>query len=134
MMSASMTPFAIRSTARPKLCRTAIDPTMVISSLYTRNGEKDALAADGATPNCWKVPPRRTRVRPSSMTGMTPVQSMTVSQPCGRSRSDALAPVASAPRRSAISRRSLLMSTTEREAAPAALASWSIISPMVPAP
>ena len=45
-----------------------------------------ARASVGATPNCWKVPPRRTRVTASSIAATTPVQSITTSQPAGRVR------------------------------------------------
>ena len=100
-----------------------------------RKGEKAAVASVGATPNCWKVPPRRTRDSPSSMAAGAPVQSMTTSHPSvaphvvggRRHRRDADPP-------GAVSSRSGSRSTTVTEAAPARGASWAIISPIVPAP
>ena len=92
------------------------------------------MASSFATPNCWNVPPRMTRPSPSSIAATTPVQSMTTSQPRGRSSSSALVTVAVQPSSLAVSSRAGLRSTMLTLAAPARLASSIIIRPMVPAP
>ncbi len=98
-----------------------------------RNGENVAVASSEATPNIRNVPPRRTRVSPSSIAGTTPVASITTSH-AERSSSSALVAAWVAPSDNARGSRSGFRSTTETEPAPAPAASWVRRRPIVPAP